>query len=220
MDKLKANYHHGDLRQSLVRVAGEIIQEQDVEALSMRKLADHVGVSRTAPYHHFKDKNELLCAIAETGFALQDELVGAESNVDGNANSALKKLPINNAAKSNNGLQELEQLVQRYIQFATNHPAHYDLMYGGKIWKQKLATDSLEVASRNSFRHWLNRIEALQERQVLSQDEPALRIAQVAWATLHGLCRLANDGVYIDSDDVMEMGKSAARMMVVKLSDG
>ena len=93
-------------------------------------------------------------------------------------------------------------------------------MYGGKIWKQKLATDSLEVASRNSFRHWLNRIEALQERQVLSQDEPALRIAQVAWATLHGLCRLANDGVYIDSDDVMEMGKSAARMMVVKLSDG
>lgn len=199
MDKQKTNYHHGDLRQSLVKAAGEMIQEQDVEALSMRRLADYVGVSRTAPYHHFKDKNELLCAIAEAGFTLQDAFVADDPD-------------------SQNGLQELEQLVQGYIQFATNHPAHYDLMYGGKIWKQKLATDSLEAASRNSFRHWLKRIEALQERQVLSRDEPALRIAQVAWATLHGLCRLANDGVYIDSNDVMEMGKSAARMMVVKVS--
>lgn len=211
MDKQKTNYHHGDLRQSLVEAAGELIQEQDVDALSMRKLADYVGVSRTAPYHHFKDKNELLCAIAETGFALQDEFVGNQSEEE---NQALKERLVGST-----GLQELQQLVQSYIQFATTHPAHYDLMYGGKIWKQKLATESLEAASKNSFRHWLSRIENLQMRKVLSQEESTLRIAQVAWATLHGLCRLANDGVYIDSDNVIEMGRSAARMMLASQND-
>ena len=205
-NKSKANYHHGDLRLSLVKAAGEMIQEQDVDALSMRKLADHVGVSRTAPYHHFKDKNELLCAIAESGFVLQDEVVGATKQTSYSGS--------NNKISADEGLLELEQLVQSYIQFASNHPAHYDLMYGGKIWKQKLATDSLRAASRNSFRTWLGRIEALQKHQILNQEESTLRVAQVAWATLHGLCRLANDGVYIDSDDVMEMGKSAARMMI------
>ena len=203
MDKQKTNYHHGNLYQSLVKSAGDMIHEQGIGALSMRKLADYVGVSRTAPYHHFKDKNQLLCAIAEAGFELQDEIVSPQL-----------KLHLLNEGDESIGLQELEQMVQSYIQFATTHPAHYDLMYGGKIWKEKLATESLQAASRKSFKHWLSRIEKLQNTNILSQQESTLRIAQVAWATLHGLCRLANDGVYIDSDNVMEMGKSAARMML------
>ena len=190
MSKSKANYHHGDLRDSLVQVAGQMLQNQGIDALSMRKLAEHVGVSRTAPYHHFKDKNDLLCAIAEDGFRLQDSIVSAED------------------------CQQLEALVQAYIQFATTHPAHYDLMYGGKIWKENLATESLQSASRDSFRHWLARIEQLRRQGIINQQETTVRIAQVAWATLHGLCRLANDGVYIDRNQVMEMGRSAARMML------
>ena len=209
MDNPKPNYHHGNLCESLVNAAGVMIQEHGAEALSMRKLADYVGVSRTAPYHHFKDKNELLCAIAEAGFKLQDKFVGESGHL---SNSTLSKSDEDSA-----GLKELEALVQSYIQFATTHPAHYDLMYGGKIWKQKLATETLEAASRRSFRHWRDKIEDLQTRQVLTSEETTLRLAQVAWATLHGLCRLANDGVYIDKVHVMDMGKSAARMMLAKL---
>jgi AcrR family transcriptional regulator len=211
MDKQKANYHHGNLYQSLISSAGDMIQDQGIDSLSMRKLADYVGVSRTAPYHHFKDKNQLLCAIAETGFKLQDEFVSA--------GALYKEHHANNEGARSIGLKELERLVQSYIQFAITHPAHYDLMYGGKIWKQKLATESLEIASRQSFKHWLDRIEEFQTRHILSQQESTLRLAQVAWATLHGLCRLTNDGVYIDNDDVMEMGKSAARMMLSNASD-
>jgi len=77
-----------------------------------------------------------------------------------------------------NPIQELEAICSELYQVC-NHPAHYHLTYGGKIWKQKLATNSLEAASRKSFRHWLERIEELQGRQVLSQKETTLRIAQV-----------------------------------------
>lgn len=64
----KPSYHHGDLRSTLLSTADSLLKETDIEGLSLRKLADKVGVSRTASYHYFKGKNQLLCAIAEQGF--------------------------------------------------------------------------------------------------------------------------------------------------------
>ena len=61
-------YHHGDLHAALLREAAVLLREQGVEGLSLRRLAERAGVSRTAPYHHFTDKNALLCALAEDGF--------------------------------------------------------------------------------------------------------------------------------------------------------
>jgi hypothetical protein len=58
----KASYHHGDLRSSLLDAANAMLKEHGIEGLSLRKLADRVGVSRTAPYHHFKDKKTSYCA--------------------------------------------------------------------------------------------------------------------------------------------------------------
>lgn len=195
----KTTYHHGDLCGSLVQAASVLIQEHGVEALSMRKLADAVGVSRTAPYHHFKDKNALLCAIAEEGFRLQSEIIDSMcDDLDTDVT------------------EQFEVFVQSYIRFAIEHPAHYDLMYGGRIWKQKQATESLEQAAHDSFKRWLKRIDNLQQQGLLNNQESATRLAQVAWATLHGICRLANDGVYVDQDNIMGMGRSAARLFVVR----
>ena len=105
--------------------------------------------------------------------------------------------------------------MQYYIEFAIEYPAHYELMYGGNIWKHKRATPSLEKAAKQTFKQWLIRIEALQTAGLLTRQESALRVAQVAWATMHGLCRLANDGIYIDQEDVVKMGRSAVNMMLL-----
>ena len=64
----RSSYHHGDLRAALLAAARDMIAEAGIEGLSLRKLAERAGVSRTAPYHHFQDKNDLLCAIAAEGF--------------------------------------------------------------------------------------------------------------------------------------------------------
>jgi len=176
-----------------------MIQEHGIAALSMRKLADIVGVSRTAPYHHFKDKHALLCAIAEEGFRLQGVLI---SNMC-------------DAKSARSSYEPLEQFVEHYIRFAIQHPAHYELMYGGTIWKHQHISDSLKEAAHNSFKRWLQQIEHLQAQGVLTQEESSLRIAQVTWATLHGLCRLANDGVYIDQENILDMGRSAVRLFLV-----
>src|SRR5580658_11275763 len=62
-------YHHGDLRRALMESADAILEREGPNALSLRAVAREAGVSPAAPYHHFKDKDELLGAIAREGFA-------------------------------------------------------------------------------------------------------------------------------------------------------
>ena len=57
-------YHHGDLRRGLIEAAQRLLEAQGADALSLRAVAREAGVSPAAPYHHFKDKNELLDAVA------------------------------------------------------------------------------------------------------------------------------------------------------------
>lgn len=166
----------------------------------MRKLADRCNVSRTAPYHHFKDKNELLCAIAIEGFKQQ-------------------KLTVNNIqdqCTDHTALKQFEQYVLAYIRFADQHPETYDLMFGKEIWKIGTPTKPLKDVSKASFRQWVDWVGTLQQQNVLPNTEPTLRVAQTCWATLHGLCRLMNDGIYLDRKNLEEMAQSAVNMLIIK----
>jgi AcrR family transcriptional regulator len=198
MNSRKKPYHHGDLRITLLQAATDLIAEGGVESLSIRKLADKAGVSRTAPYHHFKDKNELLCAIAEQGFHLQDQLIEA----------------LNENAKELNPVEQFERYVITYIRFADEQRETYDLMYGRDIWKTGAPTPTLQEVSRNSFRVLLNWVEELQAEGVFEPSLPALRIAQSAWASIHGLCRLFNDGIYVNREDLQDIARTSVQLLI------
>jgi len=187
MSTLKLQYHHGDLTKSLLEAAAAIIKEQGVESLSMRKLADKVGVSRTAPYHHFKDKNALLCALAERGFNQQEKML-----------AALKK-------QDHPTEQLFKEYVCAYMDYALEHSEIYDLMYGRTLWKAGTPSDSLKKSSKQTFKAWIEWVEELQEHRVLPNNNTPLRIGQTTWASLHGLARLFLDGIYLDQTDLSEM---------------
>ena len=187
MSTLKTQYHHGDLTKSLLQSAALIIKEQGVESLSMRKLADTVGVSRTAPYHHFKDKNALLCALAEKGFHEQESML-----------FALK-------AEQKPATDVFKQYVHAYLEYALQHNETYDLMYGRTLWKAGTPSDSLKAASKQTFKAWIDWVEELQEQKVLPNSNTPLRIGQTTWASLHGLARLFIDGIYLDKEDLADM---------------
>lgn len=72
-------YHHGDLRSTLLSTALELLETAGPKALTLRALARKIGVSPMAPYHHFKDREALLVAIATAGFErLQDSKIRIE----------------------------------------------------------------------------------------------------------------------------------------------
>ncbi|WP_062269908.1 TetR/AcrR family transcriptional regulator [Endozoicomonas arenosclerae] len=193
----KKNYHHGDLRQSLINEATRMIADSGIEKLSMRGLAECVGVSRTAAYHHFKDKNELLCAIAEQGFSHWYDQMG----------SRLNEVP-----------EDLEAWFRAfshaYIDFARNHAEQYDLMFGRPIWKNGQPTESLRKISFEAFERYAEFVKKCLQGDQFSHGQDALRVAQVTWGSLHGLSRLLNDGVYLDKESINSMCDVAARLLV------
>lgn len=188
----KKAYHHGDLRQVLLNEAALLIREEGEQGLSMRQLAARVGVSRTAPYHHFQDKQQLLCAIAEEGF---HRFVGVLS-LEGQALCE----------------KNLRLFVRDYLQFALNNGEYYDLMFGSHLWKASSATDTLKAEAHGSFRFYMEQIKSWQDQGLVSSKLDPLRYSQVSWSTLHGMSRLLIDGIYLDVASMTPMCDQAAAM--------
>jgi len=193
----KKAYHHGDLKSVLLDETARILREEGEDALSLRRLAASIGVSRTAPYHHFKDKQSLLCAVAEEGFARFNLTM----------KMALEK------ARGKTGQEIMRDYVKAYVNFAMTNREYYDLMYGGKVWRSDSLTRSLVTSARGTLRSNVERIQALQDRGLIAENLDILRFCQVSWGTHHGISRLLIDGIYTDSASVKRICETAADML-------
>jgi AcrR family transcriptional regulator len=105
------NYHHGDLRAALVRAAAAEIERGGYENLSLRELAESLGVSRAAPYRHFTDRRALLAAVAADGF---ERLTAAYRKATSSG-----KTPRARLAAAGRG----------YLKFAAERPQTFRLMF-------------------------------------------------------------------------------------------
>lgn len=106
-------YHHGDLSRALVDAGRRILDREGPAAFSLRAVAREAGVSPAAPYHHFKNKCDLLDAVAREGW---QELGSAMAK----ARVAAPEAPL-----------ALTEVGVAYVRFARDHPALYRVMYDG-----------------------------------------------------------------------------------------
>ncbi len=107
--KNESSYHHGDLRAALIKAAAAEIERGGYENLSLRELAQSLGVSRAAPYRHFADRRALLAAVAADGF---DRLTAIHRNAKG-------RTPHARLAAAGRG----------YLAFAAEQPQMFRLMF-------------------------------------------------------------------------------------------
>jgi len=199
---IKSSYHHGDLRDTLLHAATEMVANTGIEGLSLRKLAEKVGVSRTAPYHHFKDKNELLCGIAEEGFKIWSQQAQAIFDDD---SLSMK--------------ERYRRFVKGYVNYAVENPELYELMFGRVIWRDNSSTQTLRDVAYPCFQGQVAMTRMWQDKGLLATSEDTLRVAQVTWATLHGLARLVIDGIYADTSHLDEMCECAVNLFLQNDSD-
>lgn len=195
----KSQYHHGDLRHSLIKAARDMIREGGTEAVSLRKLADRVGVSRTAAYHYFKDKNILLCTLAQEGFHIWQE--------------EADRIFLDEEMSHE---ERYKAYIRWYMTYALENAEYYDLMFGRAIWKQNTATENLKSIAYDVFQKQVATTRQWQKHGVLPAGEDSLRLAQVTWGTLHGLARLLIDGIYSDDSPIDEICDCAANLLMNK----
>lgn len=164
-------YHHGNLRQSLIDAALELIAEkQDAKTLSLREVARRVGVSHAAPYRHFADKEALLAAVAEEGFhLLLDYLHRAMVHIDEPA-------------------RRLQASGVGYVRFAIAHPSHYRVMFS-TLQVDYLNYPGLNEAGAKAFAVMVDEIMAGQAAGQMKTGDPQ-QLAWVSWSLVHGLSML------------------------------
>lgn len=189
----KQAYHHGDLKRSLIQAGLDLVREVGIETISLRQLAERVGVSTPALYHHFRNKEALLGQLGEAAIDAFDEAMA----------SAMLHQTEDDA---------LSAFVLGYVRFARDEPALYELLFGRRIWSSSEAAD-FQRKARHSFRVQSERLLQLQQLGVLPPSANPLRLAQVAWATLHGLCCMYNDGLAFTAEAIEDIAKHAIQLL-------
>jgi AcrR family transcriptional regulator len=167
-------YHHGDLRRALLDEAVRTIQSEGVEYLTLRTVGARLGVSRSALYRHFADKQSLLATVGKEGFGkLRQALADAwEANGHGRIG--------------------FEAMAKAYVQFAVAHPSHYRVMFGGFI-ESAAKDDHFMAEARAAFQVLVDALVEQQKAGDIRRDDPVL-MARFVWALVHGTAMLCIDG--------------------------
>ncbi|MEV7567781.1 TetR/AcrR family transcriptional regulator [Streptomyces tanashiensis] len=156
MTTSRSTYHHGELRQAVLAAALDVIATDGPGALSLRDLARRAGVSHAAPAHHFKDRTGLLTAIAAQGYEL--------------------------LAAGLAGTPRLRERGVRYVRFAVEHPAHFQVMFQPELLRAD-DPDLLTAKERASAE--------LRAGVADLRDVPDARTAGIAaWSLAHGFATL------------------------------
>lgn len=164
-------YHHGDLRRALIDAARRLLEAEGPSALSLRAVAREAGVSPAAPYHHFKDKGELLHAVAEQGWDM--------------LNNALTEA----RAKALTVRDKMSALGVAYVVFARDNPSLYRVMYDGSRDQEDLPD---HVLLKDDSAYCQVR-DTLVEAGADPTDLVNLELATTAaWSAAHGLAEMAS----------------------------
>jgi AcrR family transcriptional regulator len=197
----QGKYHHGDLRRAVIDTALQLIAEQGIESLTLREIANQVGVSRMAPYRHFANKAVLLAALAQEGFQL-----------------LLTHLQIALAQAGSNPLNKLRSIGVAYVLYAVANPVHYRVMFDSSLSDRTLYPDLYDTA-RQSFDCSLAVIIECQENQLIRAGDPQ-ELAQINWSLVHGLSMLLIDRQFatMGCAPVEELANSALQSLIEGLS--
>ncbi len=173
-------YHHGDLRGAALALGMERIEKQDHPELGLRALARDLGVSATALYRHFPNKDALLDALAL---------------------EALGRLGTNQAKaamEAGGGREAFVEVGITYVEWAHSNPALVRLIYN-RVGEVDL-TDGDPDEMGEAFRQLRAGIAAMMPESLSDEDRAAAALH--AWSLVHGLAMLILDG-QIEYDPVM-----------------
>jgi AcrR family transcriptional regulator len=168
-------YHHGNLKEALIRAAIELIGKKGPAGFTFADAARFAGVSPAAPYRHYRDRDELLSDVARRGFE-QFEALLARAWDNGRPDP----------------VTAFGRLGGAYLEFAKNEPALYSAMFEAGIPLD--ATPELRQAGERAFAVLRGASEMLVLQIPARERPPALMVALHIWALTHGIASLFGRG--------------------------
>ena len=168
-------YHHGNLKEALVRAALELIAEKGPGGFTFADAARWAGVSPAAPYRHYRDRDALLADVAKRGFAEFTEALIKAWN-DGKPDL----------------MGAFDQLGKAYLAFARKEPSYYSAMFEAGVPVD--ADPELREAGDRAFGVLRGAAEKLVATMPAKGRPPALMVALHVWSMTHGIASLFSRG--------------------------
>jgi AcrR family transcriptional regulator len=168
-------YHHGNLKEALIRAALELIAQKGPAGFTFAEAARWAGVSPAAPYRHFRDRDALMASVALRGFE-KFELMLARAWDDGRPDV----------------FAALDRLGKAYLEFARTEPAYYSAMFEAGI--PPSISPELREAGDRAFAVLRGAAEKLCAQLPGRSRPPALMVALHIWAMSHGIASLFGRG--------------------------
>jgi AcrR family transcriptional regulator len=176
---MEKKYHHGDLRNALIKAGMEILEENGLPGLSLRAIAARVGVSHTAPKNHFGSLRGLLTAIGTEGFRMH-----ARAMRDG-------------VSETSPGKERLRAAIDGYVAFAEAHPALFAMMFSPLYCD--FADEDLSTEARKSYAV-LEDISTGLDWDKGALPHGQLRTEMMLWSLAHGFATLRLAGQFRDDN--------------------
>lgn len=169
-------YHHGDLRDALLKAAQVVLERDGLSGLTLRAVAREAGVSHAAPTHHFGDLTGLLSELAAVGFR--------------GFNASL-------SAAGTHGITMPERSLARaraYLAYARAQPGMYQLMF--RTERLDMNRPALKEASNTSFASLAQVVGIVHTGDVATDALSMMQAAQIArtWSLAHGFTMLVLAG--------------------------
>ena len=189
----RRGYHHGNLREALIRAALRLIAEKGPGGFTFAEAARSAGVSPAAPYRHFRDRDDLLADVARQGFARFEAMLDHAWN---------KGLPDPLTAFGNIG--------KAYLAFARTEPAYYSAMFESGLPLD--AHPDLQQAGDRAFAILKAAADTVCQRLPTKRGPPALMVALHMWSLAHGIAALFSRGdaarrkLPMTPEDLLEAG--------------
>jgi AcrR family transcriptional regulator len=194
-----ATYHHGDLREALLKAAEKILERDGLTGLTLRAVAREAGVSHAAPAHHFGDLTGLVSELAAIGFR--------QFNAAMIAADAAGTTPIEKArARANN-----------YVGYARAHPGMYTLMF--RTERLDMSRPALKEAANASFASLVGAVGAGRRERIAEETLTLDQAADIvrAWSLVHGFTTLLLDDRLSDVLRRLPAGNDADTLLLAML---
>ncbi|MFO0583115.1 MAG: TetR/AcrR family transcriptional regulator [Anaeromyxobacter sp.] len=171
----RAPYHHGDLKNALIRAGAEILAQEGVPGLTLRRAAQRAGVSHSAPYAHFADKQALIAAISTEGVRRVRARIAEAS-----------------ARHADDPRRRLVETAVETVRFALEQPDLYRVTFSNAIGREADYPDYV-AAAHDGFAELVEVVRACQAEGVLARG-PAEPLAIELWGLVHGVISLVLNG--------------------------
>ncbi len=190
MAKKERPYHHGDLKAAMIKAALQLVREKGPRGFTLNEASRTAGVSVSAPYNHFKDKDALLIEIVLLGNrTLETELRAAADTV----------APPR---------ERLLAVYLAYVSFAERHPDLFAVMFQSGIDKTRYP--EVQASSAKAFQ-----VAAMLALEIEPSQTTAQQLALAIWTMAHGFATLSVEGAMAGVG--IPKARSSAEALVRKL---